>query len=150
MQIKYFEKPDLSESRVEVFYREYNEEIESLAVFLEKNQVLLGMKDRQTCKFAVSDILYLEIVDRKCFAYLNEEVYQMELNLKGFLEKYENQGFVQIGKSLIVQIRYVERIIPDLNMRLNLVMENGEKLVVNRSYKKAFMDGLKKAEEGMR
>ena len=147
MQIQYYEKPDLSESRVEVFYREYNEEIESLAVFLEKNQVLLGMKDKQTCKFAVSDILYLEVVDRKCFAYLNEDVYQMELNLKGFLEKYESQGFVQIGKSLIVQIRYVERIIPDLNMRLNLVMENGEKLVVNRSYKKAFMDGLKKAGE---
>ncbi len=146
MQIQYYEEPDLAESRVEVFYREYNEEIESLAAYLEKEQVLLGTRDRQTFKFAVSDIYYLEIVDRRCFAYLDREVYQMELNLRSFLEKYEKAGFVQVGKSTIVNIRYVDHIVPDLNMRLNLIMENGEKLIVNRSYKKAFMDGLKKAE----
>lgn len=146
MQIQYYEEPDLAESRVEVFYREYNEEIESLAAYLEKEQVLLGTRDRKTFKFAVSDIYYLEIVDRRCFAYLDREVYQMELNLRSFLEKYEKAGFVQVGKSTIVNIRYVDHIVPDLNMRLNLIMENGEKLIVNRSYKKAFMDGLKKAE----
>lgn len=144
MQIQYYEKPDLEESRVDIFYNEYNEEIESLAAFLEKEQVLLGTKEKQTRKFTVSEIYYLEIVDRRCFAYLDTEVYQLELNLKGFLEKYENIGFVQVGKSTIVNIRYVNHIIPDLNMRLNLVMENGEKLIVNRSYKKAFMDGLKR------
>lgn len=149
MQIQYYEQPQLHENRVDIFYPYYNEEIESLVSFLEKDRVLLGRKDRQTCKFTVEEIYYLEIVDRKCFAYLAEEVYQLEINLKVFLEKYESMGFVQIGKSLVVQIRYVSRIVPDLNMRLNLVMENGEKLMVNRSYKKAFMDGLKKAEEGM-
>ncbi|MBQ8632529.1 MAG: LytTR family transcriptional regulator DNA-binding domain-containing protein [Lachnospiraceae bacterium] len=146
MQIQYYEKPDLEESRVDIFYNEYNEEIESLAAFLEKEQVLLGTKEKQTCKFTVSEVYYLEIVDRRCFAYLDKEVYQLELNLKSFLERYERIGFLQIGKSTIVNIRYVNHILPDLNMRLNLVMENGEKLVVNRSYKKAFMDGLKKAE----
>lgn len=146
MQIQYYEKPELEESRVDIFYNEYNEEIESLAAFLEKEQVLLGTKERQTCKFNVSEIYYLEIVDRRCFAYLNTEVYQLELNLKNFLEKYEHMGFIQAGKSIIVNIRYVNRIIPDLNMRLNLEMENGEKLIVNRSYKRAFMDALKKAE----
>jgi len=146
MKIQYYEKPELEESQVDIFYKEYNTEIESLAAFLEKEQVLLGTKERQTCKFAVSEIFYLEIVDRHCFAYLDKEVYQLELNLKNFLEKYEDGGFVQIGKSTIVNIRYVDHIIPDINMRLNLVMENGEKLIVNRSYKKAFMDGLKRAE----
>lgn len=144
MQIQYYEKPELEESRVEIFYNEYNAEIENLASFLEKEQVLLGTKERETCKFAVSEIFYLEIVDRHCFAYLDKEVYQLELNLKNFLEKYADIGFVQVGKSTIVNIRYVNQIIPDLNMRLNLIMENGEKLIVNRSYKKAFMDGLKR------
>ena len=146
MQIQYYEKPELEESRVDIFYNEYNAEIENLASFLEKEQVLLGTKEKQTCKFAVSEIFYLEIVDRHCFAYLDKEVYQLELSLKNFLEKYEDNGFVQIGKSTIVNIRYVDHIIPDINMRLNLVMENGEKLIVNRSYKKTFMDGLKQAE----
>ena len=72
------------------------------------------------------------------------------MNLKSFLEKYEEQGFVQVGKSTIVNARYVTHITPDLNMRLNLNMENGERLIVNRSYKKAFMDGLKKLREGGR
>lgn len=146
MQIQYYEKPELSENRVDVFYKEYNEEIESLVAFLEKDQMLIGTQERQTCRIAVSEIYYLEIVDRRCFAYLDKEVYQLELNLKSFLEKYEQTGFVQIGKSTIVNIRYVNRIVPDLNMRLNLIMENEEKLIVNRSYKKAFMDCLKRAE----
>lgn len=146
MQVQYYEKPGLKENRVDIFYKEYNEEIESLASFLEKDQVLIGTQERQTCKFAVSDIYYLEIVDRRCFAYLHKDVYQLELNLKNFLEKYEQIGFVQIGKSTVVNVRYVNRIVPDINMRLNLIMENEEKLVVNRSYKKAFMDGLKRAE----
>ena len=146
MQIEYHETPDLMESRVEVFYKEYNEEIEHLASFLEKDRIVIGTQEKQSCRIMVSEIYYLEIVDRRCFAYLDKEVYQLEMNLKSFLEKYENIGFVQVGKSTIVNIRYVNHIIPDLNMRLNLVMENGERLIVNRSYKKAFMDGLKRAE----
>ena len=55
MQIQYYEEPDLAESRVEVFYREYNEEIESLAAYLEKEQVLVcvfrdGGKQNETTR----------------------------------------------------------------------------------------------------
>ena len=74
MQIQYYEKPELSENRVDVFYKEYNEEIESLVAFLEKDQMLIGTQERQTCRIAVSEIYYLEIVDRRCFAYLDKEV----------------------------------------------------------------------------
>lgn len=146
MRVQYYEKPELQENQVDIFYNEYNEEIESLASFLEKDRVLIGTQEKQSCKFLISDVYYLEIVDRHCFAYLHKDVYQLELNLKKFLEKYEQAGFVQIGKSTVVNVRYVKRIVPDINMRLNLIMENEEKLVVNRSYKKAFMDGLKRVE----
>ena len=146
MRVQYYEKPELQENQVDIFYNEYNEEIESLASFLEKDRILIGTQEKQSCKFLISDVYYLEIVDRHCFAYLHKDVYQLELNLKKFLEKYEQAGFVQIGKSTVVNVRYVKRIVPDINMRLNLIMENEEKLVVNRSYKKAFMDGLKRVE----
>ena len=146
MQIQYHEKPELKENLVEVFYNQYDAEIESLVTFLEKDKIIIGMQEKQTCRIAVPEIYYLEIVDRRCFAYLHNEVYQLELNLKSFLDKWSGDGFVQIGKSTIVNIRHVNRIAPDLNMRLHLIMENEEKLVVNRSYKKLFMDCLKQAE----
>ena len=72
MQIEYHETPDLMESRVEVFYKEYNEEIEHLASFLEKDRIVIGTQEKQSCRIMVSEIYYLEIVYRRCFAYLDK------------------------------------------------------------------------------
>lgn len=143
MQVHYHKDNEIMENRVEMYYNRQDEEIENLMSFLEKEQVLLGCKEKHTKRIYPNEIFYLEIVDRHCFAYLEEEVYQLELSLRSFLEKYQKQGFVQIGKSTIVNAKRINHIIPDMNMRMHLVLENEEKLVVNRSYKKTFMAYLK-------
>lgn len=45
----------------------------------------------------------------------------------------------------MVNLHRIDRIKPDLNMRMHLMMENGEELVVNRAYRKYFMESLKNA-----
>jgi DNA-binding LytR/AlgR family response regulator len=106
--------------------------------------VITGRKEQISKRLFLKDIYYLEIVDRRCFAYLNKDVFQIDYSLKLFLEKYWSSGFVQIGKSLVVNLNRIDKISPDFNMRMHLILENGEQLVLNRAYKKNFMESLKK------
>ena len=147
MEIHYYQERQREENRVDVYFRQQDEEIQNLMAFLEKEQVVNGMREGETRRIFPNEIYYLEIVDRRCFAYLREEVWQLELSLRSFLEKYEANGFTQIGKSVVTNINKIERIVPDINMRMHLLLENGEKLVVNRSYKKQFMECLKGEEK---
>lgn len=144
MEINYYEDLALPNNRVDIYYREQDEELQSLIAFLDAEQAVLGRNAQDTKRILLKDICYLEIVDRRCFAYLDNEVFQIAYSLKSFLEKYRTNGFVQIGKSLIVNLRKINRIKPDLNMRMYLLLENGESLVLNRAYKKNFMECLKK------
>ncbi len=93
------------------------------------------------------DIFYCEIVDRKCFAYLEQEVWILEPGLQEILSAYEAAGFVRIGKSMIVNIHKVDRMESDLNMRVRLYLENGETVILNRSYRQDFYTRLKKEVE---
>ena len=148
MRVNYYKDSALPENRVDVYYREQDAEIMGLLAFLETGQAIVGRKEQAVRRIFLRDIYYLEIVDRHCFAYLDNEVYQIEYNLRLFLEKYSPCGFVQIGKSLVVNLHRIDWIKPDLNMRMHLMMENGEELVLNRAYKKMFMECLKNAGEG--
>ena len=102
MKVNYYEDLALSENRVDVYYREQDAEIRGLMDYLETEQVIVGRKDQTAKRIYLREIYYLEIGDRHCFAYLDSEVFQIEYNLRLFLEKYSACGFVQIGKSLVV------------------------------------------------
>ncbi len=137
----------LTENYVEIHYREVDHEMELLVSYLQKSGILLGKKDGQVKKLLADDIFYCEIVDRKCFAYLEQEVWILEPGLQEILSAYEAAGFVRIGKSMIVNIHKVDRMESDLNMRVRLYLENGETVILNRSYRQDFYTRLKKEVE---
>ena len=143
MEINYYEDPTLQNNRVDVWFREQDSEIQSLMAFLASEQIITGKKEQITKRILVKDIFYLEVVDRHCFAYLDNEVFQITCSLKVFLEKFQSNYFIQIGKSLVVNLHKIDKIKPDLNMRMHLILENGEELILNRAYKKSFMECLK-------
>lgn len=148
MKINYYQDAALSENRIDVYYSEQDTEISELMNFLDAKQIIVGRKDQNIKRIFLREIYYLEIVDRHCFAYLDHEVFQIEYNLRLFLENYAASGFIQIGKSLVVNWHKIDRIKPDLNMHMHLMMENGEELILNRAYRKNFMECLKNVREG--
>lgn len=98
--------------------------------------------DRQLtviCKGSVttidlSDILYIESVDRKCFIYTRDRVfetsdklYELERQLSAFL-------FVQINKSCLVNMNHIDSIKSYIDRRLLLTMSNKEQLIASRQY----------------
>lgn len=53
--------------------------------------------------------------------------------MRYFLDNFAVNGFVQIGKSMAVNLYKVDQVKTDLNMRLKLLMDNGEILILNRN-----------------
>lgn len=135
MQIHKFQERDLAEDYVDVHYREPNAQIRGLFSYLDSMAAVVGKNDHGEKLIAVSEIYYCEIVDRKCFAYLEKEVYQIDYGLQQFLDDFHGQGMVRVSKSMCVNVFFLSRIEADFNMKAKLVMKNGEVLQLNRSYK---------------
>lgn len=145
MKVSFFQEKNIVEDHVDVYYREMNEEIEGIAHFFEQKNIIYARDDSSSVQVHLSEIYYMEVIDRKSFIYLKDKVLQIEYSLRDFIAFLGNHtSFVQIEKSVVVNIDHIEKITPDVNMRMNLTMESKDKLVVNRGFKKAFMECLKK------
>lgn len=142
MRISYMKDVSLPEDRVDIRYREENEQIEVIRNFFSSMQSITGRKEDEVCILHPGSIYYLETVDRKLFAYQAEEVCQLDYSMRRFLDCFGSGGFVQISKNTIVNLYRVKQVKTDLNMRLKLVMDNDEVIVLNRTYKKNFLDAL--------
>ncbi len=136
-------EPKLSENYLEIHYGKLNSETRDIINYLESKNVLMGRNESESRLIKPYEIYYIEIVDRKCYAYLKEEVWRLEEGLAELTERYETHGFVRIGKSMVVNIHKVKQIKADLNMRMDLVLLNEETIVMSRSYRNEFFKKLK-------
>lgn len=140
--IKNYE-PDIRENYIEIHYKNMNKETEDIIRYLESKKTLIGKNETKSCFINIDEIYYCEIVDRKCYAYLKEEVWRLQEGLSELTEQYEINGFIRISKSMIVNIYKVKKIEADFNMRMNLVLINGETVVMSRNYRNDFFRKLK-------
>ena len=53
-----------------------------------------------------------------------------------------NYGFVRVSKSNLINIYKIKQLKPDLNMKVYVSFDNGERICINRAYKKAFNEYL--------
>lgn len=123
MIVNYYEDKMIEENRVDVFYREKDREIIGIINYLESFEFILGKNKELTKKIFPNDIFYLETVERRCYTYLENEVYQVDFQLRNFQERFGGNGFIQIGKSMIVNVYKIDRVKTDSNMRMRLIME---------------------------
>ena len=135
-------EPKLGENYLELHYNQMNQETQDIISYLESKNVLMGKSDTEERLIKPDEIYYCEIVDRKCYAYLKEEVWNLEEGLAELVERYEMHGFVRIGKSTVVNLYKVKKIEADLNMRMKLVLLNDEMIVMSRSYRNEFFKKL--------
>lgn len=109
---------------------------------LEKLIAMMRILERQfvvsaegeTFLLDVSEILYIEAVDRKTFVYTDKGVYESGLRLYELEEQLEECGFFRASKSCLIQLRAVRSLKRDINRRIRVTMENGEVIMVSRQY----------------
>lgn len=91
-------------------------------------------KDGAVSKLSLEEIFYFESVDERTFVYSRTEVYACDYKLYEVEDKIGKCGFARISKSVVVNIRKIKLIKPQLNGRFEAILDNGERLIVNRHY----------------
>lgn len=104
---------------------------------------LCAKRGGETFYIEASDVYYFETVDDRTFLYTANDVLEIGMRLyeiDSFLEEF---GFMRISKSVIVNLNRVHSLRPQLNRTVMATMQNGERLIVSRSYIKRLRNVLK-------
>lgn len=144
MKINKYIDPDLSENYIDIHYKEMDSEIEGILEYIDHYNTIIGQNEHGQKVISFHEIFYCEIVERKCYVYLEKEVYQINLSIQKLLEMFQTNGFVRISKSMIVNIFKIDCLKTDLNMRVKIRLDNDEIVVLNRGYRKEFYNSLNK------
>lgn len=79
----------------------------------------------------ITDVFYIEVVDKKTFVYTRDNYYETDLKLYELEEHYE---FFRASKSCIINLKYINSLKSDFDRKIKVTMENNEKLIVSRQY----------------
>jgi DNA-binding LytR/AlgR family response regulator len=142
MKINQYQNKRLPENYIDIHYKEVDAEVQGIIEYCEFLQLIIGKRNNEQKKLVPSEIYYCEIVDRKCYAYLEKDVYQIDYSIQSFLDSFTKNGFVRISKAMLVNVFKIDQLKTDINMRVHIYMDNGEKVILNRTFKKEFFDYL--------
>ena len=135
----------LEENYLELHYDELDDETREYISRIDKTIAHIeGTCDDMRVTVPVSEVLYFESVDRKTFAYTENRTVEFRESLRNLLDSFGEIGFVRISKSAVVNVYKIGHLQGDLNMRVIIYLKNGEKLIMNRGYRKEFFDELEK------
>ena len=77
-------------------------------------------------------------MDDKTFAYTKEKVLRLDMTLNGVEDYLKDISFFRCSKSMIVNIDKVERLKSLHSNRIDVMMQNGEHIVISRTYASEF------------
>lgn len=113
--------------------------IETLLYGLEKK--IACTKDGRSLFINKCDILYFESVDKRCYLYTKDDVYEVPHKLYE-VEELLSGDFIRNSKSQILNMAEIESLCPDFGGRIEVAMSNCEKLIVSRQYAKILKERL--------
>ena len=120
-------------------YRQMNSEVEEILAFMERHEKkLVGKIDGETIIFQPEDILYIEKVDEKTFAYTLEHVIQMDVSLSMAEMILDDERFFRCSKSMIINVNRVERLKSLPSNRIDATLQSGEHIIISRTYASDF------------
>ena len=120
-------------------YRQMNSEVEEVLAFMERHEKkLVGKIDGETIIFQPGEILYIEKVDEKTFAYTLEHVIQMDVSLSMAEMILDDERFFRCSKSMIINVNRVERLKSLPSNRIDATLQSGEHIIISRTYASDF------------
>ena len=135
MNVTITENPALEDIEVAVACPRIDKRVQRIVASLGAfDRVLIGERDGATFRVGVEDVCYAETVDGKTFLYTADAVYQTPLKLYELEERLAGTEFVRASKQMLVNFDHVASIRPALNARLQLMLDNGEAVIVSRQY----------------
>lgn len=135
MKITIDETPSQSETEVIIKCNAVDEDIQRIIAMLKaSDEKILGIANGVTHLVEPRDIFYFESVDKKTFIYTKGQVLETHFRLYELEEKLIKYDFFRASKSTIINISKIKKLSPRFNGRLDVLLENDEKLVISRQY----------------
>ncbi|MCR4989437.1 MAG: LytTR family transcriptional regulator [Lachnospiraceae bacterium] len=120
---------------VTIEYPEYTDAVKGLVKRIESLDVSFNAisKDGQI-RISISDVYYLENVERKVFLYTKEDVFRLNASMSEIDLITEDSDLVRISRTCIMNTSHLSGIRQLKNSHLEATLDNGEKLIVSRKY----------------
>jgi DNA-binding LytR/AlgR family response regulator len=132
------------EESITVRYFEPNPTVERIIGILQNEEYKVwGKTDGMTICIEPKDILYLESVDDKVFAYTKDAVARIEGSLYSFSSSVNDDSFFRCSKSMIINVGRVASLKSLPSNRIDATLENGEHIIISRRYAAEFRRFLK-------
>jgi DNA-binding LytR/AlgR family response regulator len=147
MEVNIYEDPSLQEDRIDIHCQKQNAEINDLINYINKKDIIIGTLDSNNYVIKLSDIYYIETIDKTSYAYTENMEYKINATLKQIETLYYFNGFIRINKSTIINVYKIKIIKNDFEMRMLVYLYNDEKLIINRHYKDTFQAALLKLDK---
>lgn len=125
-------------------YKEPNPQVEKIIGILEgTNGKLWGRTENGNININLEDVLYLESVDDKLFAYTTDIVARLDGSLVSFMNDVSDDSFFRCSKSMIINVGKVRALKSLSSNRIDATMEGGEHIMISRRYASDFRRLLK-------
>lgn len=95
---------------------------------------LSGMQDGRWYHVPIESIFYIDSVDGRTFLYCADKCYESKSKLYELEEQLRNMSFIRISKSTIINLRALKSVQPLDLSRMEILLNNGERLIVTRHY----------------
>lgn len=135
MKITINECDDFDDVEIIVNCKKIDENLlKALSLIRSSEAKIKGYKEEKIIFLELKEIFYFESVDKKIFIYMDKEVYESDYKLYEIENKFANTDFFRSSKSTVINLEKIREIIPMFGGRLQVILENDEKLIVSRQY----------------
>lgn len=116
-------------------YPKWSDTVDTLARKIEMMDIsFVGRVDEKSVSISISDIYYIENVERKLFLYTRDNVFRFDGSMSDIEKRIIDTGLVRISRTCIMNTDYLREIKQIRNSHLEAVIDNDEKLIVSRKY----------------
>ncbi len=134
------------EESIIIRYTSLTPDLQKIIGILERNDDRVwGKTDTETVSIGIRELLYLESVDDKLFAYTQDHVVRLEGTLNSFVMNTDDESFFRCSKSMVINVNRVKALKSLSSNRIDATMENGEHIIISRRYASDFRRLLKGA-----
>lgn len=150
MKVKLFVSRDLEEPYAEIYTDVLTDNIQKAMVLLEdegpeeseeNNSILAVKKGQDIVLLDFEDIYMIRVEEKQTKVYTKSRDYVIKKPLYQIEESLDTD-FVRISKSVIVNLRKVERVSPSLKGMMFIELKNGLKDNISRKYLSDFKKAL--------
>lgn len=135
MKLEVREDPALEDLEVTIACPQVDSRVRRIVSAAElEERKLIGILDGYARVLDADEVLYAETVDGATFLYTADAVLRACATLADLEDHLKNTEFIRATRQMIVNLAHVQGLKPYLSARLELLMDNGERIVASRQF----------------